>query len=253
MRRAIALSLLVILTLSALASGAVSAQGPDERLLEVPNRISFTYSTQIAQDAVWQWVPESKDVQTPTGPVPEYTAIHFQDYSDSAGWTDTGQFINVYPVMTFPTDSNQPFAQGLQNLRAVLAARPNIPAGNLPMLPVVTASQILRAQVQYLDFPGGSGIRYVTAAGLDVSPLSDSVLFYTFQGLTSDGKYYVSAFFPITHPSLPADSSNAEAVIGPDFVAYRDATVNALNSAAESSFSPEIRIFDLMMQSLKVK
>jgi hypothetical protein len=256
MRRAIAVSLLVILTLSALAPGAISAQGPDERLLEVPNRISFTYSTQIAQDAVWQWVPESKDAQTPTGPVPEYTAIRFQDYSDSTGWADTGQFINVYPVMTFPTDSNQPFAQGLQNLRAVLAARPNAPAGNLPMLPIVTASQILRSQVQYLDFPGGSGIRYVTAAGLDVSPLSESALFYTFQGLTSDGGYYIAGVFPVMSGLLPATpeplNSDQYNQFAANYPAYIADLTQKLDGLAPQSFSPDLTLLDRLFQSLKI-
>jgi hypothetical protein len=27
--------------------------------------------------------------------------------------------------------------------------------------------------------------------------------FYTFQGLTSDGNYYIAAVLPVTHPDLP--------------------------------------------------
>ena len=254
MRRAITLSLLVILTVSAL--GAVSAQGSDENAFEIPHRISFTYSNQIAQGTRWEWVPESRDVQTPTGPVPEYTAIYFQDYSDATGWTDTGQFINVYPVMTFPTDSNQPFAQGLQNLRAVLAARPDVPAGNLPMLPIVTASQVLRSQVQYLDFPGGSGIRYVTAAALDVSPLSDSVLFYTFQGLTSDGAYYVAGVFPVKSGLLPATpepmDSDQYNQFAANYPAYIADLTQKLDGLAPQSFSPDLTLLDKLFQSLQI-
>jgi hypothetical protein len=256
MRRAITLSLLVILTVSALAIGAVSAQGPDENAFQIPNRISFTYSNQIAQGTRWEWVPESRDVQTPTGPVPEYTAIYFQDYSDATGWTDTGQFINVHPVMTFPADSNQPFAQGLQNLRAVLAARPNVPAGNLPMLPIVTASQILRSQVQYLDFPGGSGIRYVTAAGLDVSPLSDSTLFYTFQGLTGDGAYYIAAVFPVKSGLLSATpepmNSDQYNQFAANYPAYIADLTQKLDGLAPQSFSPDLTLLDKLLQSLQI-
>jgi hypothetical protein len=256
MRRAMVLSLLVILMVSALAFGAVSAQGPNENAFEIPNRISFTYSNQIAQGTRWERVPESKDVQTPTGPVPEYTAIYFQDYSDSTGWTDTGQFINVYPVLTFPTDPSQPFAQGLQNLRAVLAARPNVPAGNLPMLPIVTAAQILRSQVQYLDFPGGSGIRYVTAAGLDVSPLSDSALFYTFQGLTSDGGYYIAGVFPVMSGLLPAtpEPMNSEQYnqFAANYPAYIADLTQKLDGLAPQSFSPDLTLLDSLFQSMKI-
>jgi hypothetical protein len=256
MRRAIAVSMLVILTLSAVASGADSAQGPNENAFEIPNRIRFTYSNQIAQGTRWERVPESKDVQTPTGPVPECTAIYFQDFSDSAGWTDTGQFINVYPVMTFPTDSAQPFAQGLQNLRAVLAGRPNVPAGSLPMLPIVTAAQILRSQVQYLDFPGGSGIRYVTAAGLDVSPLSDSALFYTFQGLTTDGAYYIAGVFPVKSGLLPAApelmNSDQYNQFAANYPAYIADLTQKLDGLTPQSFNPDLTLLDSLFQSLTI-
>ena len=106
------------------------------------------------------------------------------------------------------------------------------------------APDFLSTQVVFGTGGGRPGV------GLDVLATKVAV---DFQGLTSDGKYNVAAFFPITHPSLPADDKNAETVIGADFIAYRDATVKALNDAADSSFSPEIATFDRMLQSLKVK
>jgi hypothetical protein len=238
------------------ASALAFAQG-DTQTVEVPNRISLTYSTQLAQDAVWQQVPASKNAETPTGPVPEYTEIDFQNYSDaSSTWVNTGQYIQVYPVVTFPSDANAPYSQALTNLRAVLAARPTVPDGNLPMLPIVTAMQVIRSQVQYLDFASGSGIRYVTAAKLDVSPLTDDTLFYTFQGLTADGAYYIAAIFPVKSGVLPATPEPMNADQYNQFAAGYDtylAGITAqLDALTPQSFSPDLTMIDSALASLTI-
>ena len=247
----------VLLAASVLIPGSscpVSAQ-EDVRTFVIPNRISFSYSTQIAQGVSWQIVPASHDFQTPTGPIPEYTELTFENYEDETGWVSTGQFIHVYPVVTFPTDPNAPYAVALNRLRSVLAARPAIPDGDLPMLPTVTASQMIRSQVQYLDFATGSGIRYVTAAGLDVSPV-DGVLFYTFQGLTSDGAYYIAAQFPVQSSVLPAsEPMNTEQynAFAASFDAYLADVTAQLNAAPAQSFSPDLTVLDNVFASLTVQ
>lgn len=258
MARSMTFVMVLVLAASVLISGVVqpvSAQ-EDVRDFTIPNRISFSYSMQIAQDAVWERVPASLDPQTPTGPIPEYTHVIFQNYDDVAGWTNTGQFIHVYPVVTFPADPNAPYTRALEQLRAVLGGRPNMPAGDLPMLPTVTASQYVQTQVQYVDFANGSGIRYVTAAGLDVSPLSDQVLFYTFQGLTSDGAYYIAAQFPVQSGVLPPVSEAMDTQQYNEFVAGFEnylADVSAqLNALAPQAFSPDLTLLDNLFASMTV-
>lgn len=256
MVRSMAFVMVVVLAASVLIPGSlrpVSAQ-EDLRTFEIPNRISLTYHTQIAQDIAWERVPASRDPQTPTGPVPEYTELVFQNYQDGTGWVETGDFIHIYPVVTFPADPNAPYTQALEALRSVLAARPTITDGELPMLPTVTATQMIRTQVQYLDLANGSGIRYVTAAGLDVSPL-DGALFYTFQGLTDDGAYYIAAQFPVQSSVLPASEAmnteqyNAFAARYDEYLAEITAQLNA---APAPSFSPDLTLLDGMLASMSV-
>jgi hypothetical protein len=244
-----------------LVSGSVFAQ-EDTRSFEVPNqvfpnRINFTYNSQIAEDAVWQWIPASTDFQTPTGPVPESTEITFQNYSDDVGWVDSGQKIYVYPLVTFPVDRSYPFTQELTNLRAVLAARPNLPDSDLPMLPTVTAAQLLRTQVEFVDFPGGTGIRYVTAAGLDVSPLSDQVLFYTFQGLTSDEAYYIAAIFPVKSSILPAEAPQMTDDEYKQFAANYDTylvdVTRQLNDLTPQAFTPDLTTIDHLFTTFQIR
>lgn len=79
-------------------------------------------------------------------------------------------------------------------------------------------------------------------------------MFYTFQGLTEDGRFYISAILPLAHGTLdeyddfqPADDfyTNAAALIA--------GQVDLLNTQAESSFSPSIEELDAMMQSITIE
>ena len=64
----------------------------------------------------------------------------------------------------------------------------------------------MHVQVQYLDFKSGTGVRFLTQFNNGMAPVNNHDLIYTFQGLTSDGKYYIAAVLPVTHPDLPANS-----------------------------------------------
>src|SRR5690606_24028253 len=63
----------------------------------------------------------------------------------------------------------------------------------LPMLPAIPASQVFRIQPTLVDFEGGRGVRYLTYYTQAPSPITDRDIFYTFQGVTDDGAYYISA------------------------------------------------------------
>ena len=111
-------------------------------------------------------------------------------------------------------------------------------------------------QAAYFDFRNGTGVRFVTQMGQAYYPINNRDLFYTFQGMTYDGVYYVAAILPLSHPSLPADGSE---IPGGDFDAFADnfetyaAEVAAqLDAEAAGSFTPSITMLDEMMQSLEV-
>ena len=58
-------------------------------------------------------------------------------------------------------------------------------------------------QFNYVDFAGGSGVRFIGRESTEHSPVTKDQFNYYFQGLTSDGNYYVSFVFPIFTPDLP--------------------------------------------------
>ena len=74
---------------------------------------------------------------------------------------------------------------------------------SLPMLPVVPAAQVFRAQAQYVDLPGLSGIRYLTYYSQGISPLTATDILYVFQGLSADGQVLRDRYVHAAHAALP--------------------------------------------------
>jgi heat shock protein HslJ len=115
-------------------------------------------------------------------------------------------------------------------------------------------TQVLRAQVQYVDTPTLQGVRYVTLLRLDVSPFLGNEFLYTFQGISADGATYVSAVFHLNTTLFPAelptdyDFATFEAQY-PDYVTQSAAT---LNSATPDQFTPSLATLDAVIQSFTI-
>ena len=126
----------------------------------------------------------------------------------------------------------------------------------MPFLPLFNAAQMMHANLQYVDFQNGQGLRYVTQFSQAFVPISNYELIYTYQGLTSDGKDYVAAVLPVSHPSLPAEGTvtgNEPPEFSADFRADVANVVSILNRASADTFTPDLTQLDAMMSSLEVK
>ncbi|GGO25958.1 hypothetical protein [Deinococcus humi] len=121
--------------------------------------------------------------------------------------------LDVYPVADLL--ARDPRGQDgvrdqIEMLRALLKTRrgPLTPLDQMPFLPRLYEGQVLHAAVQYLDFPGVRGVRFL--AGFispgEVAPLGRRNVFYTFQGLSNDGKYYLSFQYSVALRELPVDA-----------------------------------------------
>ena len=123
----------------------------------------------------------------------------------------------------------------------------------LPFLPLVPSSrQALDAQVQYLDFKTGKGVRFLTQFNNGLVQINNTELIYTFQGLSSDGKYYISAILPVTHPELPDTSRVDEQLVLNGFQDYISKTVTLLNQQPAGSFTPDLNKLDELIRSIEV-
>jgi hypothetical protein len=183
--------------------------------------------------------------------LPEYTRVTLQGYPISSHAMQPQIFI--YPVEELGK-INEGAGKEVASLQTLLQSPQEIP--DMPFLPLVNAKQVMHPQVQYLDFKSGKGLRYLTQFNQGLVPINNTNMIYTYQGLTSDGKYYVAAVLPVNHPSLPADgkiTGKEPSEFMSDHSAFLANVAKTLNPQAANSFSPDLTQLDAMMSSLEIK
>ncbi|HVH11576.1 MAG TPA: hypothetical protein VM759_00920 [Longimicrobium sp.] len=150
----------------------------------------------------------------------------------------------VYPLdayrALFPAGERVVLDERIAALRRLLADRPEfMDQEEIPVLPDAAAPQDFRARVRYLRFDGGAGVAFITR----YTPAADSArspLVWTFQGLTDDGRYWISFFHPIEVPGLPDNDS-------PDVVGHY---VDALHA---SLFTPSPDALAALARTVRVR
>lgn len=172
----------------------------------------------------------------------------------------------VYPIAEYQAiwdeAENSTVSAQVDQLKTLLAERESgqaAPQPPMPILPPAPAVNDLAVQFDYLDFNNGSGVRYVGRVSQDASPVTSDQLNYYFQGLTTDGKYYVSLIFPIFTPGLPdsVEAMPAETLrqAEDDFVTYLAQTVETLNglSDAQLDWLPPLSMLDELVGSISIQ
>ena len=123
------------------------------------------------------------------------------------------------------------------------------------------------AQAGSVAIQNGHGLRYITEIMEAFVPISNDQIYYYYQGMTSDGAYFVMAVFPVS-ASFLAPTDRADAVIpsngiqfppfsnpnatNNDINAYYDAVTQKMNAAAPNDFTPSITTLDALVQSITV-
>ncbi len=216
--------------------------------------ISFSYDGALAGRVTGEIVPA-----VPPGEdapfwfiEPEHFDFIFEGYPLQGTFHSPRIFI--YPVAEFEA-INEAAARTFTQLRPLLAEKPADPR-SIPFIPVWNAGPLMLAQVRYLDFENGSGVRFLSQYGQAASPINNNALFYAFQGLTADGRFLVGAVLPVSHPSLPADSMEYP---GGDTMAFAEAfptyvadMEQQLNAQPADSFKPALALLDALIESISV-
>ena len=177
--------------------------------------------------------------------------------------------VRVFQTADFPgfgDDSPQGFVNQLQALKDLLhtgldftrctTPHPDEPA--LPFLPWINMKQTFCAQPQILDFQNGKGVRYISYYSQGPNPVMDREVFYTFQGLTDDGAYYVSAFFPVQTGVFPAEPPTCSRCGEPDYDPFAEwapiltEQLVILNAQPGERFAPSLNVLDDLIQSIHI-
>lgn len=228
-----------------------AAETPD--ILVEYNGVSFSYPPELASGVKTETVAAPDQPQQGPGWAnsPTYDLFTFEEYIIPDAFPIAN--IAVYPVLE--TASRSSFAKDqIETLQDILANKPEAPE-QLPYLPLVNASMVFSAQFSYQSFASGEGIRFVTMFAQAINPISNQEIFYTFQGLTSDGRYYVAATFPVRTDALPddvpADLDWDE--LAANYEPYIDDVVATLDELSNSDFEPDLTVLDDTVATIKVE
>jgi hypothetical protein len=253
---------IVAATFQAITAAAPPTQTPINGSMVSVNNISFVIPTGIGngvQTEVVQAVPPSDDM--PWWEIaPTYNKYQIQGYPLS-GTFHTGT-IYVYPVNEY-IQVNEDIATLVNDLKTILNSSGQPLPANLPFLPAFNAAQMFHSNEQTLTFQNGQGIRFLTQYGQAPYPVNNNSLFYTFQGLTNDGMYYVAAVLPINAAFLSADG-NPDTPLPPDGVPFDwenlentnqhfELAKQKLNATAPDAFNPTLTSLDALIQSIVIK
>ncbi|MEZ0395428.1 MAG: hypothetical protein ABWK53_03215 [Anaerolineales bacterium] len=216
------------------------------------NELSFYLDPALAASYSCETVPASNlEFEI----YPQYTNVTLQGYVLSG--TFFTPHISVFPVAAY-TALRPDYVPGrvveLQSLTA--GGAPGAYA--LPFLPIFNAAQTFHAQYRVVPFSNGSGIRFLTLYAQYYAPVNNHDMFYTYQALTADGQYWISAILPVNHAMLPPNADNPPGgqtweQFSYNYEPYITDMVNQLNAQPAESFIPSLAALDALVQSIIVQ
>lgn len=210
--------------------------------------VSFAFNEALADNIV-AGVNQAVIDQNLWWSVPEHREYRFNNWILADSFLEAR--IKVYPVADF-RDINPGVGDRLDALQVVLANKPADGEG-ATVGDVFNAGQMFKSNVAYLQFQNGEGIRFLTQYGQALSPLGWPMMFYTFQGFTDDGLYFISAMLPATHPSLPhPEQVTMDQAFMDNWETYVADTEAQLNAEPDNMFLPPLGLLDGMFESMTV-
>jgi hypothetical protein len=234
----------------------VATEPPAPQTNVTCNELALFLDPALASGFGCQTLPEVGGQDNPGFEVnPQYTELTLTGYVLSDRFFDPK--ISVYPVQRFSELLPEVIPLKLAALQALIGGGP-IGDKGLPLLPNFNAGQEFFTQYKGISFGSGNGIRYFTQYSQYFDPINNHELFYTFQGLTSDGKYWISAILPISNPILPADGNSppngqSQEEFGNNFTTYITDIATQLNSQPPENYSPTITMLDALVASIRIR
>ena len=195
------------------------------------------------------------DPNVPPGAAPAHIEFRFSHYYPSLFPPDS---VAVPTVYVFSTNSFAAYKWDTveRSLASILHAHPDLTkTKQLPMLPEMEAGQVFHAQATYQSFNGGHGISYLAFYAQDVSPVTANRLIYSFQGITTDGRYYLSAVFPVHVSFLPGTipSTFDYNAFEKSFEKYLKDLVLKLDApAAKKALTPSLALLNALAASVAI-
>ena len=219
---------------------------------------SFVIPNELAGGANTEAVPAvAADSGAPWDVAPAHLKFTLTGYQLQGKFHEPGMY--VYPADEYAASSTNA-AEQINRIAKILGGGP-LMKETLPIVPFFNAGPLIAASIQRISFQNGSGVRTLTQYDQYAASVNNRELFYHFQGLSKDGKYYVIAILPVTAPVLAEDEKPDAAVpaegvpippnIGPNEV-YYFAVTEKLNSLPPDAYAPSLTTLDALIQSILV-
>lgn len=293
------LSLLVIVTLACGGTAPTSAE-PDQAQLETmvaatlqavtqeaannPTATSAPSGTAFTYNNIELIIPDGFATGTQTEIVPRTDATDDMPY-----WIATPEYLKVTFSQTLSFTSKfeavlqvlpaEEFMQMSENAsEKITTLQSQLASGDpkgVKVLPPFNAGLMLDARNEIFDFQNGNGVRSIQEYHQYSAPITNDYLIYSYQGITSDGKYYVSFVAPIRVPFLIDDSYNpdpnsttptplppAEGFTypsastlggGPEYDQYIKSIADKFAQTPPEQFSPSLDTLDALVRSILIK
>lgn len=218
------------------------------------NEIAFYLDPALATGYTCETFPAE------TGPVythPEMTTITLVGYLWSGGLRHPRIYVTSVADYTALRPTQIPMDVASLQGWISSATPPVYPtSGNmLPILPDLGGMPGIFAQYGVVPFADGVGIRFITKLAFDAMPVGNDQTIYTYQALTADGQYWVSAFLPIRNTILVDDENTLPTGMTwdqfyADIDAYFANIVQQLNTQPPGTFEPLIADLDALVSSI---
>jgi hypothetical protein len=217
--------------------------------------VRFNYDLSIASSVRGAIIPALQG-STPEFDIPEHIRFIFDEVGLSNTFNPREPQLLIFPIDDFQLASAQRAAVVLLALNDLLEERPLQLEQQILLMPPVPGTVFFQTHARYLRFEQGEGIRFLTAYTEEPGPITNETLFYTYQGISSDGDYFVSLFFPIETEQLPASFTEIlpedYALYLEDYDSYLAEKIALLEKTPDYDFAPNLALLDALVKSLKL-
>jgi hypothetical protein len=146
-----------------------------------------------------------------------------------------------------------------KDLKKLLAKPVAAKSKDTPFLPWADATTYFESQKKQVAFKNGKAISFLAEYLIEPDVIDNARLIYTAQGVSSDGKYYLSVVSPVKTKSLPEKGDvskmtpDAYKKFSATFSAYATKVGAKLDRLLPASFEPDLADLDKLVKSIELK
>ncbi len=220
----------------------------------------------LAEAFSWQVYPASPIPPGPGGQgFPPHILLTFDGATPEEVVPSGGPWMYIFPkqayINLYEASGSTIVAEQVARLEQLIDSaegRQELPASPMPLLPPPNSFMDRWVQFQDLNFQVGEGVRYVSDSPFrqDLGAWTNNTTGYYYQGLTSDGVFYVSFFWPVATEALPNTAEEVPEDVetqaqNPDTnAAYQQETKDILNALSAGDWNPDLSQLDALVASL---